>query len=192
VWVTWLAGVMSGDVDCHWRPWFLTQHELNKTNPPSDSLRRRLKQHDQLVQTVSARLSQQRVVVSTEVPLHATISPPGVKLSGSVDIAADDGDIVLYECKTGRVRLSDQYQLLIYSYLWQQVYGVRASRLVVVYPDAEKVVEPLATDFETRLITTLRGLAGPEPLSRVPGLECRYCPITRVDCIERLESQEVP
>jgi len=190
VWVTWLAGVMSGDVDCLWRPWFLTQHELNKRNPTSDALLGRLEQHDQLVQTLSARLSQQRVSVTSEVPLNATISPPGVKLSGSVDLAADDGEIALYEVKTGRARLSDQYQLLIYSYLWQRVHGVRAGKLILVYPDAEVLVGPLAPDFETRLIAALQTLAGSAPLRRVPGLECRYCPITSVDCIERVDFQE--
>ncbi len=35
VWVTWLAKLMVGEVNCEWAPWFRTRYE-KWDRPPSD------------------------------------------------------------------------------------------------------------------------------------------------------------
>ena len=63
---------------------------------------------------------------------------------------------------------------------------------LVAYPDHDVPVPAVSVDgpFQENLAAVMRRLAATEPPPRFPSpQECRFCPISGVDCPERVEWQ---
>ncbi len=119
-----------------------------------------------------------------------------VKVSGKPDILAISGQQGFVEdCKTGRKKNSDLYQVLIYLLLLP-VSSSRCRGLTLagrlVYPDG--AIEIQAFQVDEALKVQFRGaiamLSDPTPARKVPSFqECRYCDISTKYCPERVEAK---
>lgn len=189
VWMTWLAKAMSGDVSCVWQPWFRAHYQLAATMPEGTGLDEWRAKHTRLVQDLAGDLQHHGYDITTEYSLRLEFDN-GTILAGKADcLAQDEENVIVYECKTGRRRAGDELQLMTYLYAlgFDPLVNGRALSAVLVYEDEEIEVAGLPDGFEEnvgRFISTLGGMAVPV---KSPGSDCKFCPITREDCWERVE-----
>ena len=111
-------------------------------------------------------------------------------------VAVRDGQGLVVDCKSGKQRDSDAFQVLTYMLVLPLTH--RACRGVslageVQYRDSRLRIEPEKLDDELRALirATIERVGGDAEPSRVPSLaECRFCDITAADCPERVEEAE--
>ena len=119
-----------------------------------------------------------------------------VKVSGKLDIlviANHQGFVE--DCKTGRKKNSDFYQVLIYLLLVpisiQRCRGLDLKGRLVYLDDvmeiqADQVDEAFKEQFRGAIAT----LSNPTPARKVPSYqECRYCDISAQYCSERVDAK---
>ena len=76
---------------------------------------------------------------------------------------------------------------MIYMHLWEKNHPGEAVRGLVIYPDGEVFVDRLPEGFDDNLHRFMTILAGDTAPRKSPGSDCRFCPITKIDCRERVE-----
>lgn len=181
--ISWLSRLMAGSAECEWRYWFHAQHRLTTTMPDSfDAVAWQL-DHTRLVSSLRGEFAAAGWVTQPAVALELRLPGCPAVIRGTVDLLAlDDAaapeQVVVIEAKTGRPRTADQVQVLLYLLALGRHPRFAGARLrgLVRYRGAEHAA------FFAAL------LAGPEPLPRVPGPNCAFCPITRQDCTERVDA----
>ncbi len=189
LWVTWLANVMSGNVNCHWQYWFQAHHLLKERQPSSfDSVAWQVG-HTRLLTEVKQELFDAGLRPRTEVGVSFTVPSLGVKVSGKIDcVVEDESGLMLFDCKTGRPRDSHQVQLMAYMYGFSTYaqYNARRVRGTLVYRDQRIEIPHLPEDFESDLTFFAALLSRDDPLAKDPGHDCEFCRITAFDCPDRL------
>ncbi|MBD1847340.1 hypothetical protein H6F89_28820 [Cyanobacteria bacterium FACHB-63] len=116
IWVTWLARLMADEIQCHWAIWFRTRYNYEKLISGFD-LAKWNASHQDLLRSRVADLETEGCAVFLEGENWFEIAGRSflVKVSGKPDIVAMVGDQGFVEdCKTGRRKHSDFYQVLIY------------------------------------------------------------------------------
>jgi CRISPR/Cas system-associated exonuclease Cas4 (RecB family) len=161
--------------------------------PVSPELANRHLEHSRLVQAVVREWTQPGVSVETESFVAGRVPPNASLLVGSIDILVQgtSSSTTLIECKTGSHHLSDRLQVLIYMYLWQESHQTPPVRGLIAYPGSRLEIASLPGDFEGELVKSMAILADSQPPEKAPGIDCRFCPITRVDCPERFEESDL-
>ncbi len=196
IWVTWLARLMADEIQCHWAIWFRTHYKYEKLSSNFDSAKWTA-HHQALVRSRICELEAEGYTVSLEGEnwFEITGRSFSVKVSGKPDIVAIAGQEGFVEdCKTGRCKNSDLYQVLIYLLLLPvtqpKCRGLRLSgRLVypteVIEIDSEQVDEGFKAQFREAIAT----LSSTTPSRKVPSFhECCYCDISAQCCPERIEN----
>lgn len=183
-WVTWLSAIMSGEQSCLWRSWFMTHHQ-NYVKAKTDSkftATWNIK-HTTLLHKSIHWLKAKDLDVKVEHAFKYT-KVPGICLAGKADILATDGKKeVVYDCKSGKPKHSHHVQVMIYMH----VLGCDAGHLIYENDHVE-VAKPDEAFIES-FNRNLRLLAAKDEPYKSPSRgDCRYCPLTEVDCEERVES----
>lgn len=188
VWATWLAEVMAADVKCQWKSWFRAHYQIQSSRGSKDEALVEWKvAHTRAVSELTQSLASRGLKPINEYAFK-TLLPSGGTLSGQVDCMVEDGHRVLvYECKTGLRRAKDQLQLMLYLWALGRDPRFRDKELTgfLIYGDDEFEVVPYA-EFEGDLAHFGAVITGPNPAPKVPGADCRLCPITNKDCPERI------
>ena len=116
IWVTWLARLMADEIQCHWALWFRTHYNYEKLSSSFDSAKWN-SNHQALLRNRMCDLEAEGYTVYLEAEnwFEITGKSFSVKVSGKPDIVAITGQQGFVEdCKTGRRKNSDLYQVLIY------------------------------------------------------------------------------
>jgi hypothetical protein len=119
-----------------------------------------------------------------------------IKVSGKPDIlAVRDGQVWVEDCKTGKKKTSDLYQVLLYMLLLPLSHpkcrGVKLEGRLV-YPDAVMEIssDQVNEEFKARFRETIATLSSTDPVRKVPSFqECRYCDISAQYCSERVDAK---
>jgi len=194
IWVTWLSKVMAGEQACLWASWFKTHHQSFQKADQGFDLARWNLEHTRLLVRLRAELAGRNAVVRVESQNsfkypHAS----GAILAGKPDLVViEGGQAIVVDCKTGRRRISDRLQVLIYMYVLPVCFPELALYTIsgrIVYPDG--CVEIATTAVDTSFAEHLDyfiGLIGNQeaPPMAPSSSECRFCDITALDCASRV------
>ncbi|MFC2099388.1 PD-(D/E)XK nuclease family protein [Candidatus Bipolaricaulota bacterium] len=194
IWVTWLTKLLAGESTCGWSAWFRA-HNTNYDKLPIDfDLARWTIEHNELVSARREQLLDEghEVYVEDE-NAFKRIGQTGIVVSGKPDILAIlDGDGIVEDCKTGRPRLSDQLQVLVYMLLLpiknSRCADIELSgRLVYKTSSVDVPAAGLDEAFRLRFVELVRKVGGDSPLPKHPAWsECRWCDIGPADCLYRV------
>jgi PD-(D/E)XK nuclease superfamily len=199
LWPSLIKKLLAGEAHCEWAAWFCAHHTQYDRRPSDFDFAQWNAEHAELVRTRASALRASGFTVSVEgqnqfrLPGHS-----GAVLRGTPDIVAiKESDALVIDCKTGRPRDSDYFQVLIYMLAlpharpqWQ---GKRLAG-EVQYRDRSVTISPeeLTPDMQTRIWQLLKRVSGVAALPRVPSYaECSYCDLTATDCSERVEQPPI-
>jgi RecB family exonuclease len=198
VWVTWLAKLMLGDVQCTWSSWFKTHFTGYPKMPSTFDLVQFTMDHNALVQEIARerRALGERVLIESQNSFNVKLSPT-VTLGGKPDVVtiAADGTVRVFDAKTGSPKASDQVQMMLYLLCLPSKFPQYKGKLVegcLVYASGERAEVPitrLTADFKTSARSSVNMLDTDVEPGRVPSAdECRYCDITGADCADRIDT----
>lgn len=197
IWVTWLARLMADEVQCHWAIWFRTHYKYEKLSSNFDSAKWNAS-HQALLRSRVCDLEAEgyRVYVEGENWFDITGKSFPVRVSGKPDILAiADQQGFIEDCKTGRKKNSDLYQVLIYLLLVPvsiQRYKGLDLKGRLIYPDSVMEIQADQVDevFKEQFRGAIALLSSATPIRKVPSYqECRYCDIPFQYCPERADTK---
>lgn len=199
IWVTWLARLMADEIQCHWALWFRIHYKYEKLSSSFDSAKWNAN-HQALLRSRVFDLEAEGHTVYLEGENWFEIEGKSfpVKVSGKPDIVAiADQHGFIEDCKTGRRRNSDLYQILIYLLLLpishSRYRGLRlAGRLVYSTEVMEIEADQVDEEFKAQFREAIATLSSDNPARKVPSFhECRYCDISGKYCSERVEDNQL-
>ncbi|MBD2069787.1 Dna2/Cas4 domain-containing protein [Leptolyngbya sp. FACHB-671] len=198
IWVTWLARLMAGETQCQWSIWFRAHYKYEKLGSNFDSAKWNAS-HQALLHQRICELEAEGYSVCVEGENWFEISGKSyaAKVSGKPDIIAiADQQGFVEDCKTGRKKNSDLYQVLIYLLLLPISHPkCRGLSLVgrLVYPTEVIEIQADQVDevFKSQFREAIAILSDVTPARKVPSFqECRYCDIAGRYCPERIEGRQ--
>jgi hypothetical protein len=188
IWPTWVTGLLSGDKHCAWSAWYRAHFRYEKRPDDSFDFAAWSADHNALVLRRKSELEAGGWSVSIEAQNDFRWKGQTAIVSGKPDLISTRGtDVLVSDCKTGRGRHSDWWQVLLYMAALRKVRpALPPARGEVVYPDQTILIaaEELTPDREAQLFAMFRSVAGDAAPARVPSAhECRFCDIA--DCPDR-------
>lgn len=195
VWITWLSKIMAGEQSCVWASWFKT-HFKNYDKAPTDfDLVTWTMEHTRLVHELHTERTNagEQAFLEGENEIRFQVSN-GAVLVGKPDlVTVSRTGTVIYDVKTGKEKMSDQVQVLLYMYLLplgtSRHVGCKPSGCVV-YKNKRVQISAKAVDqsFIKNFEHFLKLVTADKPAVRTPRRnECRFCELTKSDCSERVE-----
>ena len=199
IWVTLLSKLLAGDESCEHAGWFKAQHDPHswQRSPSTFDSAQWQTDHTALVHDLREDLTIRNFQVSVERQNEFHLFGKTATLAGRPDlIAQQDGSATIVDAKTGRPKDSDVIQVMIYQWAVSHVPQYRGMVLdgKVVYRDHAVEIPASAVNsrFIERMASLIGRLAAPKSPVKVPSAwECGRCPITRVDCPERVEQEDL-
>ena len=195
---SWLPKLLVGMDMCEFKIWFQTHHDGRTwTKVASDfDLARYNLRHTDLLRRCAQEYIDRGYFVTLENQNEFRIPLAGATVSGRIDLVATrDDELVIIDVKAANPSQAHEIQVMLYM-LFLQIQGARTQGLTVtgeVYYGEDHTV-PIAAgaaDQEFKdLVTGLIGhLTNKVPPRKVPSAsECRFCPIPREYCPERLQA----
>lgn len=186
---------MADEIQCHWAIWFRTHYKYEKLSSSFDSAKWNAN-HQALLRSRVFDLEAKghTVYLEGENWFEITGKSFPIKVSGKPDIVAiSNNQGFVEDCKTGRKKNSDFYQVLIYLLMLPFTHPVcRGLNMVgrLIYPT--EVIE-IETDqvneaFKVQFREAIALLSSVTPIRKVPSYqECRYCDISAQYCSERVD-----
>ena len=197
IWVTWITGLLAADKQCEWSAWFRAHFSGFEKMPTDFNLAAWKAAHGEMVRARAAALKAEGYTVFVEDQNKFTLKGQAATLGGVPDlVAARGGEGLVIDCKSGKQRGSDSFQVLTYMRVLPLTHpACRGVPLAgeIQYRDASVRIAPSQlTDELKRLIRgTIERVGGDAPAVKVPSLsECRFCEITAADCPERGDEEQ--
>lgn len=201
VYTTWLTGLLAGEDNCPYAPWFKAHYQFDKLERGFD-LAGWKAEHSAMVNGRRAELETEGYTVTVEDQNTFKLLGATATLSGKADLVARRGaEVLVVDCKGGKARDADFYQVLIYLFALPLVWAKQQPTLFaagplrwrgeVCYRDHRLPIEPeeLTRDQVARLTALVRQCGASERPAKVPSArECRCCDLGRNDCAERVEA----
>ncbi len=194
IWVTWLTKLLAGEAMCEWSCWFRA-HNTNYEKLPADfDVAKWTLEHRELVNGRREQLLDEGYTVYVEDEnAFRRVGRTGIVVSGKPDLfAVKDRVGIIEDCKTGRPRTSDQYQVLTYMLLFP-IRNPRCENLTlsgrVVYKTNSIDIPASGVDdsFRASFVSLVQKVGGDRPLPKAPSwAECRWCDIGPSDCLYRV------
>lgn len=187
IWPTWMSGLISGDKNCWWAAWFKAHYRKYPKVEQDTDLAQWKANHAKMVGEVSAREAAEiQVNVSVEDQNKFTIKGKVALVGGKPDVVVahpESDSVHIIDCKTGEVRDSDFWQVLIYMMMLTlkeaRFHGYSVTGAVEYANGTVRKVD--ATSLENGRSTVLRVLhrvAGDVELPRTASFdECSRCDI---------------
>jgi hypothetical protein len=194
IWVTWITGLLSADKHCEWSAWFRAHHQGYAKVPSDFDLATWKAAHGEMVRVRADELRAGGWTVYVEDQNKFSLAGKAATLGGVADIVAiRGGEGLVVDCKSGKQRDSDAFQVLTYMLVLPHTHKACKDVAIageVQYRETSLRIEPDQLTDEMRWL--IRGViecvGGPEPPAKVPSLpECRFCDLTAADCPERVE-----
>lgn len=186
VWVTWLTGLVSGDKRCWWSAWFRAHFQDYEKRPDADAnrLSRWKAEHAQMVGEEAVALRNAGWAVTIEDQNMIRVQGETATVGGKPDLVATLGGAAhVVDCKTGKPRDADYWQVVTYLALLTLPRGRLAGISVsggVVYRDsiARQISGEDAAASAPRVFAAVRTVAAEAEPARVPSVaECAFCDI---------------
>ena len=196
IWVTWITGLLAGGNHCEWATWFRAHFQGYDKRPSNFAQATWRAQHSEMVRTRAARLRAQGYDVYIEDQNSFSYQGKAATLGGKPDlVAVRETEALVVDCKTGKQRDSDYFQVLTYMLLLLRTHSACHHHTLageIQYQDSSQFIEPqeLTSEHKQLIRTIIERVAGDTTLPRVPSYgECRFCEIGRKDCPERIDSE---
>ena len=188
---------MTDEIQCPWSVWFRTHYKYDRLSRDFDSAKWNAS-HRALLDDRLSQLQAEAWAVSVEGENWFEIVGRhyAVKIAGKPDVLAiRDQQVWVEDCKTGRKKNSDLYQVLLYMLLLPlshpQCRGLKLQGRLV-YPDGAIDIssEQVNEDFKAQFRGAIAILSSTTPARKVPShQECRYCDISAQYCAERVDAK---
>jgi len=143
---------------------------------------------------LTKKLSKEGKRYSISYDLEYPIEGGGAKIKGKADCVVEENNTIsIYDCKTGKDRMSDQAQVMLYMYIMSRdpKFERKEIKGVVAYHNHEIEIPKLPETFESNLIYFFDSLCKDDALPKAPGDSCKFCDITKADCAERIEKNSL-
>lgn len=188
IWVTWITGLLSGDKHCAFAPWYRAHYKYEKRDDPTFDSAAWSATHNEMVQQRKTQLEAEGWSVTLENQNAFKLQGRTALLSGKQDlIATRNGDTRVIDCKSGKKRDSDWWQVLLYILALRRLRpDLKAISGEVCYSDGPVLIQPedLTPKREEQIFATLRLVGGDERPAHVPSkFECSFCDVA--ECTER-------
>jgi PD-(D/E)XK nuclease superfamily len=182
---------MSGEQRCVWASWFRA-HFQNYDEVPSDFSEWRIEHKRMLDALYAERINAGEQVFLEEQNEIRLPTSNGALVVGRPDlVTVSQSGTIIYDVKTGREKLADKHQVLLYMYLLPLMPRYSGSKPsgCVVYKDKRVPLPASLVDqsFTERLGYFLNAVTADAPARRESGEDCWFCEITRSDCHERVD-----
>lgn len=194
IWVTWITGLLAADKHCEWSAWFRAHFQDYAKVPSTFDLAAWKAAHGGMVRDRADALRSEGWTVYVEGQNKFSLAGKAATLGGVADIVAiRDGEGLVIDCKSGRQRDSDSFQVLTYMMVLPHTHAACKDVPLageVQYRDASVHIVPEQISDEMRWLIrgVIERVGGPDEPARVPSLsECRFCDLTAADCPERVE-----
>lgn len=193
IWVTWITGLLSGDKHCAFAPWYRAHFKYQKREDPTFDSAAWSATHNAMVQQRKTQLEAEGWSVTLENQNAFKLQGRTALLSGKQDlIATRSGDTRVIDCKSGKQRDSDWWQVLTYILALRRLRpDLKAISGEVCYTDGPVLVQPedLTPIREEQIFATLRLVGGDDRPRHVPSrFECSFCDVA--ECTERWTAPE--
>ena len=188
---------MTDEIQCPWSVWFRTHYKYEKLSRDFDAAKWSAN-HRALLNDRLSQLQVEGWAVSVEGENWFEImgQQHAVKIAGKPDILAIRGEQIWVEdCKAGRKKNSDLYQVLLYMLLLPLSHrccrGMKLQgRLIYLDGAIDIANEQVDEAFKAQFREAIALLSSTVPPRKVPSFqECRYCDISAQYCLERMESK---
>ena len=194
---SWLPRLLVGMDRCEWRYWFQAQHDgrsWTRIDNDFDQVKYNIR-HTELMRLCADDLEAQGYDVTTEYQNEFRLKLEGATISGRPDLIGFRGDQVLVvDAKSAQPGQAHQAQVMVYIMLLQQAgdmyRDIEMSGQVYYGKDNRVNVAGSDVDEEFRAVVTglIGRLAAKESPRKVPSYsECRFCPIPKDYCPERVK-----
>ena len=192
IWVTWITGLLAGDLHCEWQAWFRANHQGYDKIQRDSQLTVWKAQHGEMVRARAEALTSEGYRVFVENQNKFAMRGAAATLGGVPDlVAVRDGGALVIDCKTGQQKDGDLFQVLLYMLVLPRTHsacdGLAVSGELQYKSTSVLVPSSRLTDTVKNMIrTTIERVAGNTPLPRVPSFgDCRFCDIGS-DCDQRV------
>ena len=194
---SWLPRLLVGMDRCEWKIWFQAQHD-GKTWTRIENDFNQVKYniaHTELMRRCTDGLEAQGFDVAVEYQNEFRLRLHGATISGRPDLVGLRGDEALVvDAKAAKPSQSHQAQVMLYIMLLQlagDMYRDVEMSGQVYYGEGNMVEVP-GSDVDDEFKQVVSGLIGrlaaKEAPRKVPSApECRFCPIPKQYCPERME-----
>ena len=196
IWVTWISSLLAGGNHCEWATWFRAHFQDYDRRPSNFDQATWRAQHGEMVRTRAAGLRAQGYDVYIEDQNRFSYRGRAATLGGKPGlVAVRETEALVVDCKTGKQRDSDYFQVLTYMLLLPRTHSACHHRTLageIQYRGSSLFIEPQELTSELKLLirTMIERVAGDTILPRVPSFyECRFCELGRKDCPERIYSE---
>lgn len=192
IFATWLTKTLAGEAQCAFAPWFKAHFRYDKRINPDFQLAAWAADHAEMVRARAEALQADGWRVRLEDANSFKLEGHVAIVSGKPDIVAFRGDdALIVDCKTGRERQADWWQVLLYLWAlpltWKDVPGSLLAE--VQYRHGSSTVQPheLTKERRQQIIAAITAAAATAPPAAVPSAgECRFCDLTEHDCPARV------
>jgi CRISPR/Cas system-associated exonuclease Cas4 (RecB family) len=197
LWTTWITGLMAGSNHCQWAAWIRANYGDVAKRPPDIDMTVWTARHAEIVRKRADELRAAGYAVFIENENKFNLKGHSATVGGVADIVAIDtnydGKALVIDCKTGKPRGKDVFQILLYMMLLPlaipRYKGLRFSGELEYGGGARVPVSSAElTDNVRRLMKEIIESMSGDPLPKVPSAaECQWCDISITDCPERIE-----
>lgn len=197
VWVSWITKLLTGEASCVWSAWLRAHYQTARVPTDFDQSTWQMDHSALLRKAVADHEKQGYKVYAEGQNLFALKGKTGT-LSGKPDVVAVKGSGGwVVDTKTGAPKASDRVQVMVYMWALGKTNpafeGVRFEGKVV-YKSCYNIVTPDEIDgmFARRVGELMKEVCGSAPPHKAPSFgECQYCPVTREDCVDRVNTVQV-
>lgn len=204
---TWVTKLMAGEQSCGWAAWFRAHYSDFVKRERSGDLIGWTARHNELCKKRADELRSQGYTVYVEDQNKFNLKGSSGTVGGKPDIVAvlenkdapgpgphPPYDVVVVECKGGKKRDSDHFQLQMYMLVLPMTHEACKGQVVrgeLEYADGPVLIDTVPKRIADVIYSTIREVCGPTPLPKAPSFrECQFCDLTKVDCKERVETKE--
>ena len=169
--------------------WFQSQNKLTKEQPSDFDLTGWSINHTRMLTELELQLIKHGHNPIKEKSINYKIPNSNATVAGKSDCFIEkENEVVVYDCKTGKERLSHQVQVMLYMYILSKgKFSKKQITGLVMYKDKTIEIPYLPKDFEENVNFFINVLASQDPPAKNPGDDCRFCKITKEDCPERVD-----
>lgn len=200
LWVTWVTGLLSGENHCEFASWFRAHYRDFEKAPRNVDLTIWTAEHGEMVRRRAQELKDDGYTVFVEDQNGFSLKGAAAVLGGKADIVAispSGNDAIVVDCKSGKPRDKDVFQVLIYMLVLPL--AVSHCKCVTMhgeleYPGKRVEIGPekLTADVKALIRSTIERLAQDVKPHPIPSAyECRFCDLTKADCPARVEAEPV-
>lgn len=183
VWVTWLTKLLAGEYKCWFAAWYKAHFKYEKIEDPEREsfFAKYTAIHDKIVENRVERMRDDGWLVRVEDEGEFRLEGKLGTLAGKPDIVGiRDGIAVAIDGKSGKRRLSDHWQVLIYMLALPLTWlrGHTELHGEVQYRDGAEGVRELGDPERAKISEAMKIVAGPDrPETSPSSFECGRCDI---------------